>query len=1403
MSITNYYKAWLLFLVVLLPLDEVSSQLPLIERTVLEPLQGPNDPTTFCYKDLVLDQKGRLWMKTCGVAQQLYDVRVFQFDGYDRWPIAIAQGKWQNYQTIYLDEFSSDGQWLGYFTDRKNRSTLFAYDVQSESIQYTDVPSGICVSLAKYEDDKYWILSRHGSNYQIYLWDTTSVELRYSFPNSVPPELQSDTQGEVNFEYADSTFWIMENKLPLIGYHTRIQTAFKFERAELFKSTTAGVAKLANLIAYTTIISKDSMVYIAHPVSSIPFLQINNRKLEDGAQPIIDIPTGVDAKKLWKDQQGNLLFMAEYSEQTRGIFKAYLLDKQNRLFDYTPMFEGLSKVRSVQGKNFKKSAYVGTSKGAFFIQAKSTNGIETFKDIGGLRHIVQHKSGAMIIRSSNRLYVLDNDQLSMIPKEDCFTKSYASYGRKELLCSPDGTAWVKSEQYLTPFVRNKQRDCINYAFDFPLGTSIFLSESTLVIIEEHTKKLILYDLEKQQQIPLPGPGIHFQNRVHSLHCTPSNILWVASNAGLYKVNLSTGVSKLYGSAPDFEDHRILSIIEDDQGKLWLGTTSRGIHIFNPKTEKVELVVNEVGGLSNNVVVGLLQDNDGDIWAATYNGLNLLKPDGSIVTVLDEKEGLTHHEFNRYSHFKSDDGRLWFGALKGLNIIQPETFKKELQATNSTKIFVTSLSYFDHQAQSKVQLRNYINRKKPFILSADKRYLSINVGMSNYGQNAKNRYAYRLEGRQNDWTYLGLDHAIRLTSLPAGKYNLLIKGIDQNGNWTANTIQIPIYAKEFFYKQWWFYLLCAMPFLIFAFLWIRRLRSEKYRLEHEVEKRTEVIRQDKELIQQQAEELQQLDKMKSRFFANISHDLRTPITLIAGPAELLAEEEYVKQKSVFHKAILTIGQNSKKLLRLVDEFLDLARLESKTVQLHEESVSLLEFLQTIFDSYTLAAQRKKLQFEFAPAIPVGFQLVIDPKRLEKIINNLLSNALKFTAPGDSIQLRVFQEHNQILFEVQDTGRGIPPEDLPHVFERFFQSKSDKLVQTSGSGLGLSICQDFAQLMGGQLTASSNYGQSSTFRLSLPMKEGQLSKTSQTISKNNSAVHTLPSSRSIVTRHPSSKPPTPQTLPPSSVLPTPPSLPTPKPQNSPTPKLMIVEDNPEVQSFLELLLQEDYQVQCFDDGQYALEFLQRQKGKKLPVDLILSDINMPRLDGYGLIKAIKENEQWQQLPMVMLTARLQERSKLKALRMGVDDYLTKPFSPIELKVRLKNIYDNYQKRLVAQKEFLEVNPEFEPTASADQLWLKELEEHALHAIDKQIELTMNLLAEKMALSPRQLSRKVKLITGLTIGKYIHEIKLQKARHLLEQKAYPTVAEVGYACGFNSQSYFTKIFHRHFGRTPTSYY
>jgi signal transduction histidine kinase/CheY-like chemotaxis protein len=1343
-------------------------------RTV--PLVAENDPTQFAYRNLVIDGKGRLWLKTAGVAEQSYGMQVLQFDGYNRWTIDVAKEKWKDIRGGHLENFTDNNCLYGYLNDPKQRlSTLYTFDIANKNIQYTPMPEGLVGTIERYDSSRFWVLEKTRDAFKIHQWDGTTLDHFTSISNAshFSQEHGFLKASDTDLIYQDSILWILDDNLPIISYDLTDHSIKRYTR-EFFP---VGEAPLNEKINYDNddLEIRGAQVFVVHNAIGNQFYVMDKQEGEV-FMPLGLVAENTRAHSVWKDEQDNLLFLVECLNAQKDKMGAYLLDASNQLFDYSPMIKGMPRIRSVLSKDFKQQLYLGTASGAYFVQAGSQNAITTYRGMkGGLRYIRQIGNDAFLLRSQRSwLQIIQDNRLFNIPEGHCLANKDDFEGGIMLLSDPTGKVWLKSKYALSRYEPAADGSCIHYTFEDAVRKAIFLTEHQLALIDQNTNQLSIYDLRDKSYTKLSAFSNLSKNGVwHDLLSAPGHILWLTTNDGLYRVDWAADEVQHFGGTADFVDNRIIAIHDDQKGQLWLGTVNSGIQIFDKARGKVVKVIDESDGLSNDIVVGILEDDQGYIWAATYNGLNLIQPTGEVVAIFQEEDGLTHNEFNRYAHCKAADGRLLFGTVDGLNVIDPIKAKEDLQSSGATKIYVSRLSYFDSDKDEIVHQRNYEAGERKLKLPADKRFISIRVGASNYGQNTKNRYAYRLKGIEADWTYMGNEHFIRLPNLPSGKYDLEIIAVDHNGNKAFNTIRIPIHAQEFFYKQAWFYMLMAFPFLVFGLLWVARLRKEKVILEKEVDKRTAQIRKDKELIEQQASELQQLDQMKSRFFANISHDFRTPLTLITGPAEVMKNDEALPQKANFKQGLKSILQNGKKLLNLVDEMLDLAKLESNEVKLHEEPLDLFRFCKSAYSSFQAAAERQQIEYELNYQPDQDYAITTDPRRLERILNNLLSNAFKFTEAKGKVSLAVYLKDETVCFEVKDTGRGIPPEDLPHVFDRFFQSKQAALVMTTGSGIGLSLSQELAHLLGGSITVVSTVGKGSTFTLLLPVVRAEQPSNAAAVSD-----LLIPDTVSYLKEAPTTA-------------------------NEEQFRILVVEDNLEVQSFLSSLLSDTYQVVTANDGQEALNYLQKQPEKESKkIDLVLSDVNMPVMDGYELLSILKKDEQLRQLPVIMLTAKTKERSKFKALRLGVDDYLTKPFSPTELLLRIQNRLDNYQKRLAFQQAFLQVKPIFEEAPAADQVWLQELEAHALKALDQKIDLNVSYLAGKMALSNSQLGRRVKLLTGLSIGKYISEIKLQKARHLLEQKAFSTVAEVGYACGFNSASYFSKIFMQAFGKSPTAY-
>ncbi len=532
---------------------------------------------------------------------------------------------------------------------------------------------------------------------------------------------------------------------------------------------------------------------------------------------------------------------------------------------------------------------------------------------------------------------------------------------------------------------------------------------------------------------------------------------------------------------------------------------------------------------------------------------------------------------------------------------------------------------------------------------------------------------------------------------------------------------------------------------------------------------------KRIIEQQAEELQKLDKIKSRFFANVSHELRTPLTLILGPITSILKRADINNRDF--TLLKLVQNNGNQLLKLVNSILNLSHLESGTLELKEEAVKFYPLLRRIFSQFESSAQIKGVEMIIDYQLNPYLKIRIDVSKFETILNNLLSNALKFTPRGGNIRLTSRDLGNRIGLKVADTGSGIHPNDLPHVFDRFYQTKQPNAPTEGGSGIGLALSKELAQLFHGDLKVKSILGSGSTFYFEFPKKEvlgfvkEETGDADAVAHSDSFAIESL-STSAVVDKVPIEA------------------------QAS----ILLVEDNPSLRQYLQLILNNKFQLSIAENGKVAMEVL-----AKLPnCQLIISDVMMPVMDGYQLLEKLKSDERWRSIPVVMLTARAALDDKLKALRIGVDDYMLKPFEEEELIVRIENLLSNRQER---QKQIAESPKTLQgeataPVSQVDLEWLKKVEQ-AMQAQINNSQFTIDQLAHSLFISERQFSRKIKKLTGLTPNKYIREIKLQKARALLEMRRYNTVSETCLAVGFSKAEYFSQLYKKRFGKLPSSYF
>ncbi|HLP95793.1 MAG TPA: ATP-binding protein [Saprospiraceae bacterium] len=536
----------------------------------------------------------------------------------------------------------------------------------------------------------------------------------------------------------------------------------------------------------------------------------------------------------------------------------------------------------------------------------------------------------------------------------------------------------------------------------------------------------------------------------------------------------------------------------------------------------------------------------------------------------------------------------------------------------------------------------------------------------------------------------------------------------------------------------------------------------------------LVAQQKEIVQRQSEELRQLEQLKSRFFTNVSHELRTPLTLMLGPLNHLLKQDYWTDRD--RKLLEITNQNGKRLLNLVNEILDLAKLETGRMEIRESAVNWYKTIEPTVAQFASFSDSHLAKLSFNFQADPDLNIYLDTNKFEKILHNFLSNALKFTPQGGTITLTASDLGDQLQVCVRDTGQGIHPSDLPHIFDRFYQSRrADSPVQ-GGTGIGLSLCYELSELLGGNIWAESVYGSGSSFYFEFPKKVVTEEAFAPQMGLNTQVIASS----------------------------TPTALPTSSQSGTIKGNILVVEDNPELRQYIQVIL-EGYQVHTAVNGKEALDLL--QSGVMEPPDLIISDIMMPVMDGVQFLNLVKRSDQFRHIPFVMLTARGDARIKLQALRIGVDDYMLKPFEADELLARIQNLLQNHFERLRLYQMLSTENPAesvmeetIPPVVSeVNARWLADLERLLEKKLDDHA-FNFNWVASELNLSERQFRRKVQQLTGMPPNKYLQEMRLQQARSLMSSGKFSTIKEIGYAVGYRDTPYFSALFTERFGSAPS---
>ncbi len=891
----------------------------------------------------------------------------------------------------------------------------------------------------------------------------------------------------------------------------------------------------------------------------------------------------------------------------------------------------------------------------------------------------------------------------------------------------------------------------------------------------NTRMLNLFDPETGEMDPFVLPDLNLE-KVEALHRDAKGRFWMATLRGLLRYEVNTGEWRLFqaaaGMADSLQHNRLKCLLPDPTDPerfLWIGTGGGGLQRLDME-RGVFTVFTEQEGLANNFVYGILPDNTGRLWMSTNRGLSCFDRKSETFTNYGVEDGLQSNEFNSRAVFKSEQGALFFGGINGITAF----FPWEIQSNPHVPPVVLTdlqLSYESvRHGTEGAPLTYSITETREVRLSHDQNNIAFEFSALDFSLPRKNRYRYMLEGFDKNWIEVGNERRAPYTNLPPGDYTFRVQGSNNDGIWNTEGAVIRVSIGSPPWKRWWafglYFLLAAIGgYTVFRYISDRRKMREELRI--------------KAL---EAKQLTELDQFKSRFFANVSHEFRTPITLIQGRIEELLGELHRNDQ---REKLFSMKRGSQQLLRLIEQLLDIARLESSKMKLAKMSGDVVAFLRRLTYSLESAANNKEIHLAFYAA-EEHLMTVFDPDALQKIMQNLISNAVKFSSPGGEVRINVEKVRREtpsrqsewVRIEVTDRGVGISAEDLPNIFERFYQAGYTSASQEKGFGLGLALVKELVTLHGGEIKVQSEEGRWTTFTVDLPLVPPAAAEV-ETPAPPALNQRLLELEMTELIAPPATG---------SSLLAGQQGL-----ETVGAKRLLIVEDHPELRRYIAGLFKSEYKVIQAQDGEAGWE----AAVEHVP-DLIISDVMMPKLDGFEFSERLRNDERTSHIPVILLTAKAESMDRVKGLELGVDDYLVKPFNDRELKTRVDNLI-----RLRARLKEKYAQSLLAGVAAQGETREEEFLNKVKATIEDQLEdenFGVETLARAVNMSTSQLYRKLTALTGLSSVQLIQRFRLERAAALLKQGR--TVTEVAYMVGLRSPAYFSQLFKKHFGCSPKEY-
>ncbi len=925
-------------------------------------------------------------------------------------------------------------------------------------------------------------------------------------------------------------------------------------------------------------------------------------------------------------------------------------------------------------------------------------------------------------------------------------------------------------------------------------------------------------------------------------------LWIGTTNGLHRFKrslisddyrISNYDIVTYQESSDslsLPNNYITCLEKDKNGNIWIGTYGNGIAKCIPNEDGTASFINYTtkNGLANNVVYKILSDDKNNLWISTENGLSKFNQKENIFHNFFAKDGLRNNQYYWNAAYKSKDGKLYFGGMNGLNYFYPDSITKtNLNATT----YITDLKVFNksvkpsEERHGNITLKNAIFTTDTLCLSYKDNVFSFEFSSLPYFSTSKIKYAYQMEGVDKDFVIVPSNRRVAsYTNLQGGEYIFKVKATNTDGEWTNNSKKILLIIKPPFYKTAWFKYAMFLTFFLLLYGYIKyrsfRITEQKKRLEEIVTQRTNELnekniqledskntlisqntqlaqrqdeiekqktlleKQNKEIIEQRDtvlnlnKEIKSIHQMRMQFFTNISHEFRTPLTLIIAPIERLLRNDINFSKEEIQKTLQYVKRNGERLLLLTNEIMKFRKIETGKLNIKLTKGDVGSYIHELAEAFRPLALQKNINFHVA----IDFNLKdiwFDKLKIEDILFNLLSNAIKYTPSNGDVALyvSVLSKENgtsQLFMNIQDTGIGIPEESKDKIFDRFYRDSSSPDHSSYGTGIGLAITKQIIEAMNGSISMDSEVNKGSSFKVLLPIEESDFPEHKK-ITNDETTQVSLKEKISLLVNHESDK-----DLHSTSKTKT----------ETNKPSILIVDDNNDLREFLAEALSQNYNIYTAKDGEEGYK-----TALEKDLEIIVSDIMMPNVNGIELCKQLKNNLHTSHLPIILLTAKGQDEDFIEGLETGADDYISKPFSLAILQAKINSLVENRKKlKRMFQNSTDNLEAETITTNSIDESFLEKVNQVIAENYTNP-SFDIDSFASKMYVSRSLLYKKLKALTNVSPNEYVNIYRLKKSVELLKNTNMQ-ISEVAFQIGFNDPKYFSRVFKKFYKCSPSAY-